>query len=92
MGFLCRVLPWVFISRTTFAYHYFGGALFLVIAISYVFSELLERNIKNDKLLYAFTGLNTAMFVAFYPVLSGMEVSISYCINWLKWFPKWPWG
>lgn len=92
VGYLCQVLPWVFISRTTFAYHYFGGILFLVIAISYIFSELLERDIRNDKLMYAFTGLNTAMFAAFYPVLSGMEVSISYCINWLKWFPKWPWG
>lgn len=92
VGYLCQFLPWVIISRTTFAYHYFGAILFLVIAISYVFDELLERNPKNDKLIYGFTGLNTAMFAAFYPVLSGMEVSIQYCIDWLKWFPKWPWG
>lgn len=92
VGYLCQFLPWVIITRTTFAYHYFGSILFLVIAISYVFDELLERNPKNDKLVYGFTGLNTAMFAAFYPVLSGMEVSISYCIKWLKWFPLWPWG
>ncbi len=92
VGYLCQFLPWVIISRTTFAYHYFGGILFLVIAISYVFSELLERSNKNDKLLYAFTGLNMVLFAAFYPVLSGYEVSVQYCQEWLKWFPNWPWG
>lgn len=92
VGYLCQFLPWVIISRTTFAYHYFGGILFLVIAISYVFDELLDRNPRNDKLLYGFTGLNTALFAAFYPVLSGIEASIAYCQEWLKWFPKWPWG
>lgn len=92
IGYLCQFLPWVIISRTTFAYHYFGGILFLVIAISYVFSELLERDNKNARLLYGFTGLNLFMFAAFYPVLSGIEVSIQYCVDWLKWFPKWPWG
>lgn len=92
VGYLCQVLPWVFITRTTFAYHYFGGILFLVLAISYVFSELLERNQKNDRLMYAFTGLQLVLFAGFYPVLSGAEVSISYCLSWLKWFPRWPWG
>lgn len=91
-GYLCQVLPWVFITRTTFAYHYFGGILFLVLAISYVFSELLERNEKNAKLMYAFTGLQLVLFAGFYPVLSGAEVSIRYCLSWLKWFPRWPWG
>lgn len=92
VGYLCQVLPWVFITRTTFAYHYFGGILFLVIAISYVFAELLERNPKNDRLMYAFTALQLVLFAGFYPVLSGAEASIDYCVSWLKWFPKWPWG
>ena len=58
-GYLCQFLPWVIITRTTFAYHYFGCILFLTIAISFVFDELIERRSKNDKLVYAFTGLNT---------------------------------
>ncbi len=92
VGYLSQFLPWVFITRTTFAYHYFGGILFLTIAIAFAFDELIERNPKNDKLVYGVTGLNTAMFVVFYPVLSGAEVSIAYCLNVLKWFPTWPWG
>lgn len=92
VGYLCQFLPWVFISRTTFAYHYFGAILFLTIAISYVFDELITRNTKNDKLCYIFSSLNIALFALFYPVLSGVEASIEYCTNLLKWFPKWPWG
>ena len=91
-GYLCQFLPWVIITRTTFAYHYFGCILFLTIAISFVFDELIERRSKNDKLVYAFTGLNTALFVLFYPVLSGVEASVQFCLNVLKWFPSWPWG
>lgn len=91
-GYLCQLLPWVIITRTTFAYHYFGCILFLTIAISFVFDELIERRSKNDKLVYAFTGLNTALFVLFYPVLSGVEASVQFCLNVLKWFPSWPWG
>lgn len=92
VGYLCQLIPWVIISRTTFAYHYFGGILFLVLAISYVFSELIERKKKNDRIMYAFTALQLVLFAGFYPVLSGAEASISYCIKWLKWFPRWPWG
>lgn len=92
VGYLCQFLPWVIITRTTFAYHYFGCILFLTIAISFVFDELIERRSKNDKLVYAFTGLNTALFVLFYPVLSGVEASLQFCLNVLKWFPSWPWG
>ncbi len=91
-GYLFQFLPWVIITRTTFAYHYFGCILFLTIAISFVFDELIERRSKNDKLVYAFTGLNTALFVLFYPVLSGVEASVQFCLNVLKWFPSWPWG
>jgi dolichyl-phosphate-mannose--protein O-mannosyl transferase len=91
-GYLSQVLPWVFIGRTTFAYHYFGGSLFLVLAISFIFDELITRKPKNDRLVVGFTGLQVGLFVLFYPVLSGMEVSLNYCLNFLKWFPSWPWG
>ena len=92
VGYLCQVLPWVFITRTTFAYHYFGGILFLTLAICYIFSELMSRREKNDKLMYAFTGVNLGLFVLFYPVLSGVQASVEYCLRFLKWLPNWPWG
>ena len=92
VGYLSQVLPWVFISRITFAYHYFGGILFLTIAISYVFSELISRRQGNDKLVYAFTSLQLVLFAAFYPILTGVQAATEYCQAFLKWMPKWPWG
>lgn len=92
VGYLCQFLPWVFIGRTTFAYHYFGGILFLTIAISYVFDELITRKDGNDKLVYTFTALQIGLFALFYPVLSGVQTTTEFCLNYLKWFPGWPWG
>lgn len=92
VGYFCQLVPWIIITRTTFAYHYFGCGLFLVLAISFIFDELISRNPKNDKLVFGFTGLQVGLFAMFYSVLSGVESSISYCLNFLKWLPGWPWG
>lgn len=92
VGYLCQMLPWVIITRTTFAYHYFGSSLFLVLAISFVLDELITRNPKNDKLAYGFAGLEVGLFALFYPVLSGVAAGVPYCLNFLKWLPRWPWG
>ena len=40
--------------------------------------------------MYAFTGVSLALFAAFYPVLTGVEVSRNYTWKVLKWFPSWP--
>lgn len=92
VGYFCQLVPWIIITRTTFAYHYFGCSLFLVLAISFIFDELISRNPKNDKLVFGFTGIQVGLFAMFYSVLSGVESSISYCLNFLKWLPGWPWG
>lgn len=92
VGYLCQLIPWVIITRTTFAYHYFGSSLFLVLAICFVLDELIARNPKNDKIAYGFAGLEVGLFVLFYPVLTGVSSGVQYCLNVLKWLPGWPWG
>lgn len=92
VGYLCQLIPWIIITRTTFAYHYFGSSLFLVLAISFVLDELISRNPKNDKLAYGVTGVEIGLFALFYPVLTGVSAGVEYCLNVLKWLPKWPWG
>ena len=92
IGYLSQFLPWVVITRTTFAYHYFGATLFLVMAITFVFAELIERRPRNDRLVYGFTALELVLFGLFYPVLTGVEASTEFCLSFLKWLPGWPWG
>lgn len=88
VGYLAQVLPWVFISRLTFEYHYFAATLFLVLALGYVFDRLRQRGYFG--IVYAFTAANGVLFALFYPVLTGVTISRSYAWNVLKWLPDWP--
>lgn len=88
IGYLAQLLPWVFISRITFEYHYFPATVFLVLGLCYVFDLLRQRG--NLRSVYCFTALCLALFVVYYPVLSGLETSRNYSWYFLKWFPSWP--
>lgn len=91
VGYLSQLLPWVFIRRCTFAYHYFPSILFLVLAIVFVFDELSEfRPGSWKRPVYAFTGGAAALYALFYPVLTGITIPTWYATNLLRWLPSWP--
>ena len=90
IGYLAQLLPWVFITRTTFEYHYFPSSVFLVLALCRVFS-LIRENVKGWRFnVYGLTALSLAAFVMFYPALSGLRVNSQLATNLLKWLPNWP--
>ena len=90
IGYLAQLLPWVFITRTTFEYHYFPSSVFLVLAIGRVFS-LMRLNLRQWRTnVYSLTGLSCLLFAAFYPVLSGITVNADLASALLKWLPNWP--
>ena len=89
--YLVLLLPWMFIARTAFAYHYFTNSLFLVLALAYVFDHLLCRQRGRYKTaIVAFSGMAVVLFVLFYPVLSGWPMPDWYAQNVLRWFRSWP--
>ena len=88
VGYLAQVLPWVFISRLTFEYHYFAATLFLVLALGYVFDRLRQRGYLG--IVYAFTAASGVLFALFFPVLTGVTIPRDYAWNVLKWLPDWP--
>ena len=88
VGYLAQLVPWILVSRLTFAYHYFAAVVFLVLALCAVFDDMRARG--HIRWMYAFTGVSLALFAAFYPVLTGVEVSRNYTWKVLKWFPSWP--
>lgn len=91
IGFLAQLLPWVFISRLTFEYHYFPSAVFLTLALLLLFDESRTANLPSwRRNMIVVTALSVVLFAAFYPVLSGMRVSGWYSTNFLKWLPSWP--
>ncbi len=91
LGYLANLLPWVLVSRLTFAYHYFPCTLFLVLALGYVFADLRRRDPNWRRWLVSFTAVCVGLFIVFYPVLSGMRVSMQYTTTFTKWFvDTWP--
>ncbi len=90
VGYLAQLVPWMFISRTTFEYHYFACTVFLTLSLCRVFS-LMRGNSQHWKLpVYGFAGASAALFAVFYPVLSGLTVSQTYADGFLRWLPTWP--
>lgn len=90
IGYLAQLLPWVFITRTTFEYHYFPASVFLVLAICRIFS-LMQRGTMHWRFnVYGLAGLSCALFVLFYPALSGKAVDSALASALLKWLPSWP--
>ncbi len=90
IGYLAQLLPWVFIDRLTFAYHYFPCAAFLVLALGYVFA--LMRDNRREWLWYAggFTAVSIGLFALFYPELSANPIAPETADRFLRWLPTWP--
>lgn len=90
IGYLASLVPWIVISRLTFAYHYFPCMLFLSIALCYVFALIIRQTPRWRLWVYSLSGAAAILFIAFYPVLTGIPFSTKYT-SLLKWFPgAWP--
>lgn len=91
VGFLAQFLPWVLISRITFAYHYFPSTLFLILAICYVWNDLMECPWANWRgAVYGLTGASAVLYALFYPVLIGLAIPAWYSSDLLRFLPSWP--
>jgi len=90
LGYLAQLVPWIFITRITFEYHYFPCLIFLVLAICHVFNSFRLRDPKWKLKVYGATGLCLFLFMMFYPVLTGVPVARAYS-DLLAWIPgAWP--
>ena len=87
--FAAQYLPWVFISRATFIYHYFAAMPFALLALGLLLCRLLEARPRAGRAAcVGALALAAGLFVFFFPVLSGLPVSTSYAAL-LKWLPGW---
>lgn len=81
-------LPWVLITRCTFIYHYFATVPFIILCSVYLLASLERAYPRLKYVKWVWLGLSVAMFILFYPVISGMPVSTEY-IRFLEWLPGW---
>ena len=83
-----QYIPWIFVTRSTYIYHYFSIVPFLTLAIVYIIKIFVDNYPKGRILAYIYLGLVFALFILFYPGLSGLEVPVKYMQN-MKWFSTW---
>ena len=81
-------LPYVFIGRATYIYHFYLSVPLLCLAITYFINKYWNTREGKIAAIAIFAG-TVALFVLFYPVISGAPVSTSYIHTYLKWFPSW---
>jgi dolichyl-phosphate-mannose-protein mannosyltransferase len=85
--FFFQWLPYVFISRITFLYHFYVNVPFLCLATAYFLNTYWNSKWGKIVALAYFTSV-IALFGLFYPAISGMPTSASW-INSLKWLGSW---
>ncbi len=90
IAYLSGLVPWMFITRLTFEYHYFASAICLVLMLAYLF-WILEENTNHGRIVtLAFTVASVLLFICFFPVLNGLPVMNTISSKLLGWLPSWP--
>ena len=91
LGWLSQYVPWIVSPRKmTFVYHYFSCTPFLILAAG-LFIQLLEKErIMKRKNVNILLCITLALFVVYYPVLSGIPVTRAW-LNGLQILPRWEW-
>ena len=89
LAFLGLYVPYVFVGRLMFIYHFYYAVPFLILAIVYMFKDIMERFNSVAKFYGVYLLLVSGLFLSFYPVLSGYVISQLYVTEYLKWFSTW---
>jgi len=88
-GFFANLIPWIPVMRNSFIYHYFPSVVFLILAICYIFSDMIKNRQESTKRIYLFTGVSTGLFLLLLPVSAGIPVPEWYTFRFMRWLPTW---
>lgn len=89
IAYLAQLLPWTFVTRITFIYHYFPCVPFLVLMIAHFVHRMYQKNSRVKSYFIAFAIVAVALFIMFYPAISGFPVDGDYVREFLRWLPSW---
>jgi hypothetical protein len=90
IGYLSALLPWVFITRCVFAYHFYPSSCFLILLVVYFFQKFIDKP-KGKIFIRIFLAAYVILFLAFLPATAGFGTTTSY-IKSLEWFGSWYFG
>jgi len=97
IAYISQILPWIFVPRLAFIYHYFPNVPFIVLMLAYTFkgtqifyhSRIRHLSISRKSTAIAFAVACFALFILFYPVLTGTPINRDFVFTYLRWFPTW---
>jgi dolichyl-phosphate-mannose--protein O-mannosyl transferase len=90
-SYLAQFLPWgvvMLFSNLTFLYHYYPATFFMMLAIGYTLDRVAQVPKWGKAAVYGYLAVVIAMFVVFYPAISGRSTAIAY-LERLRWLPEW---
>ena len=87
ISIMCLWLPYIFIGRCMFLYHYFPVLPFIMLAIVKLFYDM-TKNKKLNILLYTYIVIFILVFILYYPAISGIKTSNTY-LDSLKLLNSW---
>ncbi|HUK85774.1 MAG TPA: glycosyltransferase family 39 protein, partial [Candidatus Acidoferrum sp.] len=82
--FFFQWLPYILISRVVFIYHFYSNVPIICLGTAFVVSKYWSNRWAKIAAI-AYFALTIALFVLFYPVISGVPTTTSN-INSLRWF------
>ena len=88
-GFISLYLPYAFIGRVMFIYHFYYAVPFLMFSLAYMVYDLIKMKFNLIYVVLAYMFVVATLFIMFYPVLTGIEIERAYVNEYLKWLPKW---
>ena len=94
-GYLCisyfaMLFPWLFIHRTVFIYQYFACSMIQILMLGNCLRFVRnEKQKRNMGLVIFYLAAVIAVFLLFYPVLSGYPVKKVFAEQWLEWLESW---
>ena len=76
LGFITQFLPWSRVTRVTFLYHMFGGAIFMFLALAFILAQIyVHRGAVGRAFAKTHLLLAIVAFAYFYPVWTALPLS-----------------
>jgi dolichyl-phosphate-mannose--protein O-mannosyl transferase len=89
ISFAVQYLPWALVPRGTYIYHYFPAVPFIILCITLMVDYVMARSRRAGVwIVVVLSVLAGALFVAFFPYISGVRVSTAW-LDAMRWLPNW---
>lgn len=87
IGILAAYVPYMFIPRIMFIYHYFPVVPLMILAIVGTIKDI-EENLQQTAWWKSYAVIAVIVFIFFYPIYSGLLIPAWYA-RLTEWFPIW---